>query len=409
MFYLFDNSEKGLNMKTLGKIVLMLGLVGMAQAKEVYLTIGSDALQGSQKSFTGVKVLDQNSEITVIKIDEKNIEALSHMMHEDFNRCGGFIVHESEEEAKSVLADQLSRRFAKSLSFVSYSITEGQKVNTLVNQTSELNIRDMIASLTSYQNRYYKAQTGVDSQGFVKKTWEKLAAGRTDVSVELYQHTKYPQPSVIMTIEGSIMKDEIVIIGGHGDSIAGWWGREKARAPGADDNASGISTITEIIRVLMSSGYKPQRTIKFMSYAAEEVGLLGSNDIAKEFKAQSQNVVGVVQFDMTNYKGTDNLDIVFMTDFTNEAQTKFMGSLIDTYIPTVSWGYSKCGYGCSDHASWHNAGYPASMPFESTMGDINRNIHTKNDTIDVDRSGGNADHAEKFAKLGIAFAVEMGK
>ena len=123
----------------------------------------------------------------------------------------------------------------------------------------------------------------------------------------------------------------------------------------------------------------------------------------------NKNVVGVVQFDMTNHKGTDELDIVFMTDYTNDAQTKFMGSLIDTYLTDVSWGYSKCGYGCSDHASWHNAGYPASMPFESTMGDINDHIHTSRDTIDVDGSGGTANHAEKFARLGVAFMVEMGK
>ncbi len=396
-------------MKKLGKIVLLFSLVVTVQAKDVYLTIGADALQNSQKSFSEVKVLEQNSEIAVIKINEENIESLSHMMHENFNRCGGFIVHDSESEAKQVLTDQLSRRFAKSLAFTQYSITETEKVTKLVNETSEMNIRNTIAKLTSYQNRYYKAQTGVDSQTYVKQTWGALSAGRNDVTVELYQHTKYPQPSVIMTIEGSSMKDEIVVIGGHGDSIAGWWGRERARAPGADDNASGIATITEIIRVVMSSGYKPQRTIKFMSYAAEEVGLLGSNDIAKEFKSNGKNVVGVVQFDMTNYKGSDDLDIVFMTDYTNQAQTKFMGSLIDTYIPNINWGYSKCGYGCSDHASWHNAGYPASMPFESTMGDINGHIHTKNDTIDVDRSGGTADHAEKFAKLGIAFTVEMGK
>ncbi|MCO4754303.1 MAG: hypothetical protein KC478_07460, partial [Bacteriovoracaceae bacterium] len=110
--------------------------------------------------------------------------------------------------------------------------------------------------------------------------------------------------------------------------------------------------------------------------------------------------------DMTNFKGTDDLDIVFMNDFTNKAQNLFLAKLVDTYVK-VPWGWSQCGYGCSDHASWHNAGFPASIPFESTMGDINRKIHTKKDTIE--QSGGNADHAEKFAKLAVAFMVELGK
>jgi len=397
-------------MKKLWMMCLSLGLtITAAQAKDVFITIGSDAIDLSQKSLMASKAIMQSKEISILKINESEIESLSHLMHEKFNRCGGFIVHESEAEAVEVLENNSLRAFAKKANFLNYSITEGDRVQNMVSKVNEFSIREMILKLSSYQNRYYKAQTGVDSQEYVKATWEKLANSRSDVSVELYQHSGWPQPSVIMTVEGSSKKDEVVVIGGHGDSIAGFWGRERARAPGADDNASGIATITEIIRVMMDNGYKPQRTIKFMSYAAEEVGLLGSKAIANEFKSNKTNVVGVVQFDMTNHKGSANLDIVFMSDFTNEAHTKFMGALIDTYVAGVNWGYSKCGYGCSDHASWHNAGYPASMPFESTMGDINNDIHTKNDTIDAPGSMGTADHAEKFARLGVAYLVEMGK
>jgi leucyl aminopeptidase len=156
----------------------------------------------------------------------------------------------------------------------------------------------------------------------------------------------------------------------------------------------------------MDSSYTPQRTIMFMAYAAEEVGLLGSKEIATRFKNANKQVVGVMQLDMTNHKGSQNYDIVFMQDYTNAAQNQYLGQLIDTYVK-VPWGYSRCGYGCSDHASWHNSGYPASIPFESTMGDINNNIHTKRDLIDV--SGSTADHAAKFAKLAVAYLVEMGK
>lgn len=405
-----DRTTKGIVMKLLGMMGLLVSLTANAAVdKEVYITIGSDAVAGSQKSLSSLKSIDSNGEISILKIKESEIELLSHHMHEEHHRCGGFIVHDSEEEAMDVLyADEL-RKSAKSSTDFNYTITKEQTVRAMLGQVNEFKIRDMILNLSNFQNRYYKAQTGVDSQSYVKKTWENITAHRSDVSVKLYQHSSWPQPSVIATIEGSTLKDEIVVIGGHADSIAGYFGRERAKAPGADDNASGIATITEVIRVLMEANYKPERTIMFMGYAAEEVGLLGSKAIANDFKGQGKNVVGVVQFDMTNHKGTKNLDIVFMTDYTNEAQTNFMGTLIDTYLKQVSWGFSKCGYGCSDHASWHNAGYPASMPFESTMGDINRKIHTANDTIDAAGSGGTADHAYKFAKLGVSFAVEMGK
>lgn len=372
----------------------------------VYITVGTDAVQATAKNLMDTETVKINSDISVMKVHKDDIDIMSYMMHGEFKRCGGFMVHDSKEEALEVLSENEVRKSAKQFAFADYTITEENRVNTIMSHINEFSIRSTIIKLSSFNNRYYKSQTGLDSQNWIKSQWEKLSQGRNDVKVEFYKHSKWPQPSIVMTLEGTTKANEIVVVGGHADSISGYWGRERARAPGADDNASGIATVTEAMRVIMDTGYKPQRTIMFMAYAAEEVGLLGSKEIANDFKRQGKNVVGVVQLDMTNFKGTSNKDIVFMTDYTNQAQTTFMGKLIDKYVQ-VPWGYSKCGYGCSDHASWHNAGFPASMPFESTMGDMNGKIHTKNDLID--NSGSTADHAEKFAKLAVAFIVEMGK
>lgn len=395
-------------MNTLKGLAIAGFMAGTAFAapKQLFLTIGSDAVSTANKSISTAFEVNRADGISIIKVNEAEIETLSHMMHEKFNRCAGFVAHDSLEEAQAVLANAEVRKFAKTMPFMNYSIDQQETVEALVGQTSEFNIRTVIEKLSSFHNRFYKADTGVESQAWLKSKWEELSKGRNDVKVEYFNHSKWPQPSLVMTIEGSDKADEIVVIGGHADSISGWFGQSRNRAPGADDNASGIATITETIRLAMESGYKPSRTIKFMGYAAEEVGLLGSKDIAKSFKRDGKKVVGVMQLDMTNHKGTEDLDIVFMNDYTNAAQNEFMGKLIDTYVK-VPWGYSKCGYGCSDHASWHNEGYPASMPFESTMGDINGKIHTDRDTLA--NSDHNADHAEKFAKLAVAFMVEMGK
>jgi hypothetical protein len=94
-----------------------------------------------------------------------------------------------------------------------------------------------------------------------------------------------------------------------------------------------------------------------------------------------------------------------MQDYTNAAQNSFVIQLIETYTG-ATWGTDSCGYGCSDHASWHAAGFPTSMPFESRMAQYNPNIHTPNDTLEV--SNNNTAHAIKFARLGVAFAVELG-
>lgn len=240
---------------------------------------------------------------------------------------------------------------------------------------------------------------------WIKERWEEIAGSREDVSVEFYEHQGFPQPSVILTITGSEFPAEILVLGGHGDSIAGYFGAKRKRAPGADDNASGIATLTEIIQVAMLHEFKPKRTVQFMAYAAEEVGLVGSKRIAKAYKEANRHVVGVLQLDMTNFKGADE-DIFIFEDFTNAAQNAFLTQLIEEYVK-VSWSTSECGYGCSDHASWSRNGYPASFPHEASMRKSNKKIHTKKDTIS--QSGDNAEHAAKFAKLGVAYLVEMAK
>ena len=50
-------------------------------------------------------------------------------------------------------------------------------------------------------------------------------------------------------------------------------------------------------------------------------------------------------------------------------------------------------------------GFSASMPAEATFKDTNPSLHSDEDLIS--KSGGNADHAALFAKLGVAYAVEM--
>ena len=210
------------------------------------------------------------------------------------------------------------------------------------------------------------------------------------------------QPTVILTIEGE--SDETIVIGGHADSIAGFFGGEHNHAPGADDNASGIATITEVIRVLMLANYKPKKTLKFMAYSAEEVGLLGSREIARLYASNAEKVVGVLQLDMTLYKGSSTQDIALIADYTDQEQNAFLGKLIDTYVK-VPWIYDRCGYACSDHASWTGSGFKSSFPFEAKKNDMNRRIHTANDTLEASR--GSVDHPVKFAKLALSYVVEL--
>lgn len=383
---------------------IFLGTQALAQDSEkVFITVDADVIQQQTKKFgERFDVLNVEDGVALVSFDEEALPWLSLSMHRDFNRCGGFVLHEDFSDAKETLQSRGKRSWAKEVSFQSYEINNAREVNQLLEGVQSQSIQQTIEKLSSYHNRYYTADSGVESSRWIGATWAKLVEGRTDAKLEYYEHSRWPQPTPILTIQGE--SDEVVIIGGHADSIAGFWGGSRSRAPGADDNASGIATITEIIRVLADNSYQPKKTLKFMGYAAEEVGLRGSKEIAQDYSSRGVQIAGVLQLDMTNYAGSE-WDIVFMSDYTNDDQNAFLGRLIDAYLPGVSWGYDRCGYACSDHASWHNQGYPASMPFEAKSRDKNPNIHTSRDTLE--RMGGNADHASKFARLALAFIAEL--
>ncbi len=364
----------------------------------VHITIGSDAVSSLSENKINHKIIKSQGGITLMTVPESKILEISHLMHEKFNRCGGFMYHSNLEKAKKALEPQVNYK-----KIMDYTIGQETVVNSFLKKAKATKIYEVISKLSSYKNRFYRGTYGVESQSWIKSLWGTLIENRTDARVEFFKH-EYSQPSVILTIQGNKNPEEIIILGGHGDSInhTDSTGPEKI-APGADDNASGIAVLTEILRVIVEENYRPEKTIKLISYAAEEVGLRGSNEIAERMKDANSEIVGIMQFDMTNYPGSEG-KLYLISDYTNSGQNTFVGKLIDKYIQ-IPWAYGKCGYACSDHASWTNSGFIASFPFESSMQEYNPHIHTARDTLD--KSKNSASHALNFAKLGIAYLVEL--
>jgi leucyl aminopeptidase len=334
----------------------------------------------------------------VFKVRPDMLPVLSQFMHDRFKRCGGYLAHGSEASARA------SMKPAGARPRVAYTLDQQAVVAPLAAAVQEANIRATITTMAAYNNRYYQAETGADAARWLKGRWSELAARMPGASAALFAHDSWKQPSVILTIPGSEKPEEIVVLGGHLDSINGW-GSSAARAPGADDNASGIAVLTETARVLAESGWRPKRTVQIMGYAAEEVGLRGSQDIAAKYAAGGKKVVGVIQFDMSNFAGSGE-GIFMLTDNVDSELSAFTARLVAAYAG-VPASTTECGYGCSDHASWTKKGYPSAMAFESSFDGMNHQIHTERDTLAA--SGGDASHSVPFAKLAVAFAVELAK
>jgi leucyl aminopeptidase len=399
-----------MHVKHLMSMLVMLGSASAfakAPDKEVWITLDADAVEEVSAAFQGAghavpSLGAQKEGVASLRVRESQLRLVSEVMHDKFNRCGGFMYHDTEQQAAAALSAAAAPAPAVPEGLAAnYTLDNPTLVSTLQSGLTEANIRATITHLsTAYSTRYYTSTTGVQAATWLRDQWQAMANGRSDVSVAFYNHAGWAQPSVIATITGTTFPDEIVVVGGHLDST----NTSGGAAPGADDDASGIATFTEVFRNAMVQGYRPAKTVKFMAYAAEEVGLRGSNEIANAHKNAAANVIGVLQLDMTNYRGS-SVDVGIVTDRTNAAQNTFIQNLINTYVPGVTWATTSCGYACSDHASWTTAGYAASIPFEAIMNQHNSAIHTANDTLA--RSAGTADHALKFARIAAAYVAEL--
>lgn len=354
---------------------------------------------GDEFGFPARTPVARGDLVSVYQVKESELDLLAEVMNAKLHKSPGFFAHPSLAAAKSDLASPPAAMTR------AYPIDQDAVVRALLKLVDEGRLVATIGKLASYKNRYYRSKTGVESAKWVAEHWGELSKGRADMSVALFKHGGFEQESVILTVRGTAEPDKVVVLGGHEDSIAGWFGGADSVAPGADDNASGVAVLTEAVRVIAASGYRPKQTLKFMAFAAEETGLRGSREIADNFKKEGIQVLGMANFDMANYKGSAE-DIWMISDNTNAAQNAFLGKLVETYTD-YRWSTTACGYGCSDHASWTTNGFAASFPFETKMGEDNPNIHSAKDTLA--QTGGNALHAFKFAKLAVAYLVEMAK
>lgn len=289
--------------------------------------------------------------------------------------------------------------------------TKEDIIKELVSKTDAQKILRTISSLsdgtTVGPTRYHASSTPRRTPEWIMSQFQQIANGRSDIRIRLVEHRNTPQPSVEAIIEGSGPdKNKFFVIGGHQDSIQSPNSRSfvDTPAPGADDNASGVASVLESFRVLVESGQKPNASIAFYTYAAEEIGLVGSQEIAQSYANSGKEVLGVIQTDMTAFSSGATDEITFITDYTSQTLTSTAADLASRYVG-LKISYATCGYACSDHASWTRYNFRSIMPAEKEFETAVRRIHTINDKVD---NLIKPTYTEKFAKLSVALAVTLG-
>jgi len=186
--------------------------------------------------------------------------------------------------------------------------------------------------------------------------------------------------NVVGTKRGTVRPDEIVVVGGHYDSVP--------RSPGANDNASGTASVLEVARALAS--IPTPRTVQFVLFAAEELGLFGSAAFVAE---RRQGVVAMVNLDMVGWG--ERLMVG------NTGRDEAIVELAVQAAQGAGIQVTRFRAGASDHASFERAGIPALFLHRGVDPDYHR-------PTDVP-SNVDPRHLEEAARLTIAVVQELAR
>lgn len=192
--------------------------------------------------------------------------------------------------------------------------------------------------------------------------------------------------NVYAWIEGNELKDEVVVVGAHGDHIG--YGPSMSQSPqrkevhpGADDNASGTAALLSIAKAFSLLKKKVKRTIVFQSYSAEEMDLIGSEFYCNNpiFPLESPSI--------KKHIFMCNLDMVgrlhegyYLVKFEDRDSSVDVGKLVNELSGKYPFAHriTSRGSSGSDHAPFYNKKVP--IAFLHTG--MHSQYHTPDDTAD---------------------------
>lgn len=214
-------------------------------------------------------------------------------------------------------------------------------------------------------------------QPFEAYSKERQKKGRWQVhpdSIALLKqevHRKLEMNNILCKIDGK-NPDEFVVVGAHYDHL----GFDPALEGdniynGADDNASGVSAVLQLVKAFLATGVRPERTVIFAFWDGEEKGLLGSEYFVQTFPGISK-VKGYLNYDMIG-RNADESNPGYLMYFYTEAHPVFgdwLKDSVEKYGLDLAPDYRAWDrpVGGSDNASfalrnvpviwYHTAGHP---------------------------------------------------
>ena len=192
--------------------------------------------------------------------------------------------------------------------------------------------------------------------------------------------------NIVGYLEGKSKKNEIVVISAHYDHLGVKKGgdEEDVIFNGANDNASGVTAVLALAEHF-SNQNNNERSLLFVAFTAEEMGLLGSNYFGKQIN--SKNIIAGINIEMIGKESPFGPKTAWITgfdrsDFGRIIQQNLIGSDYKVFPdPYVNFNL----FFRSDNASLAKLGVP-SHTFSTSPMDKDLDYHKVSDeakTLDL--------------------------
>jgi len=244
---------------------------------------------------------------------------------------------------------------------------------------SQSSFRNYVKLVTENGSRWiatpehYSEQNG-EARDWIAEELSRVSNGRIEVEIiGEYQSVVGRLPGYL-PIEGPAF-----LVGGHLDSVI--------EASGANDDGTGIASMLEIARVM--SQYEWPLDIYFGAWNAEEIGLRGSREVAREFAIRGINILVHYNVDMLlvpdpidstvlmgYLEGPYNLG-QYWADLTVQMSNTYGNGIIEPLISTEFPGWER-----SDHMSFIYQGFESSLFAHESGGAYDEWYHTSGDVWD---------------------------
>jgi aminopeptidase YwaD len=206
-----------------------------------------------------------------------------------------------------------------------------------------------------------------------------------EVNIQSKVLTKYINKNICAYIPGKSNTDSMIVFSAHYDHLGGMG--KKTFFPGANDNASGVSLLLDLMRHYQK--YPPKYKTVFLFFAGEEAGLLGSRYFVESKVLDLKKIKFLINLDLL---GTGNDGIMVVNGALHEKEFDVLQK-INTQTQGLKEIKKRGKAQNSDHYWFTEAGVPCFFIY--TMG----GIKAYHDVYDVEKTLPLTEYVDVFKLL----------